>query len=412
MQPRSVPLSSIQILRAVAAGTVLLGHCFHEAGYIAEHTGREPFTATVYLDWRFGVDIFFVISGFIMIYTTADRFGAPGAGKVFLTRRFLRIAPLYWLMTLGIVAVAVIAPSFLNVPIEGWRTTITSLLFIPDFRGNGEIRPILAAGWTLNYEMFFYAVFACCLLLPLRRGVLALIGFFIAFTVLGSVVTLPTTALAVWSDPIILEFAFGVLIGLACRAHWRLSALTAISLAIFAFGLELALDYWSIIPMLPRFIWGGIPAAMLVAAAAWGPLLPETRLIAVLVALGDASYSLYLTHPFAIRPMRNIWLALDGGKLPLPLYMLACFAVATVASLIVYHLVEKKMTDWLQGSRRRRLQQQSKQAGKADLATSPSGDTLASRLTTDLRSLGGEDLPHSVGDIEYAADDVHGGVTA
>ena len=379
MKPRSIPLNSIQILRALAAGIVLLGHCFHEAEYIAERTGRPvPFTS--YLDWGFGVDIFFVISGFIMIYATADQFGAPGASLTFLSRRIVRVAPLYWLTTLGILAVALVAPAFLNVPIEGWRSTLSSLLFIPDVRGNGEVRPILAVGWTLNYEMFFYAVFACCLLLPLRRGVIALTAFLVAFSLLGAIAALPTIPLTYWSNSIILEFLFGVLIGLACRSHWSLSAQNAIALTVIAFALAFALGpYWGALKMLPRFIWAGIPAAILVIAASLGPRLPNTRIVAALVVLGDASYSLYLTHPFTIRPLRNIWVAIDGGDLPLTLYVIACFAVATAGSVVVYQIIEKPMTRWLQGKTRRKPQPPDKAKMLTNLAGTPalSGDRLS-----------------------------------
>jgi peptidoglycan/LPS O-acetylase OafA/YrhL len=339
-----VPLKSIQILRALAATLVVIGHAFHDSGYIAEHSARAAIDWP-YFDWGFGVDIFFVISGFIMIYTTADRFGRAGAASTFLTRRFVRIAPLYWLMTAGLIAVAVVAPRLLNVPIENWRSIVTSCLFIPDIRGNGEVRPILAAGWTLNYEMFFYAVFACCLTLPLRRGVLCLGGFFTALCVLGALVALPGIALPFWSNSIVLEFVLGILIGLACRSRWTLPAGAALALTAFAIVLAIAFGpLWGWSQILPRFISGGAPAALLVAAAALGPSLAPSRIVGLLVAAGDASYSLYLTHPFVLRPLRNIWTALDGGSLPLGLYVLICVFAASAGAIAVHQLIEKPLT--------------------------------------------------------------------
>lgn len=345
---RSVPLRSIQILRALAATLVVVGHSYHDAGYIALQTARPPIDLS-YFDTGFGVDIFFVISGFIMIYTTADSFGRPGAALVFLKRRFVRIAPLYWLMTTGIILVAVVAPNFLNVPIENWHSIVTSYLFIPDIRGNGEIRPILASGWTLNYEMFFYAAFACCLMLPLRRGVLWLGGFFVFISVVGSVVALPGTVLTFWTDSIVLEFMLGILIGLACLSSWRLSASAALTLTAIAVVLAIAFGpIWGWDQILPRFLCAGMPAALLVAAAAWGPSLSPTRFVTLLVAMGDASYCLYLTHPFVLRPLRNIWIALDGGSLPLGLYVVTCVFVAAIGAIAIYRLVEKPLTSGLQ----------------------------------------------------------------
>jgi len=356
---RTQELRSIQILRALAAALVVVGHAFHDSIYIADKTGRAAI-AFPYFDWGFGVDIFFVISGFIMIYTTAGAFGQTGAAATFIERRFVRIAPLYWLMTALIILVAIVAPSFLNVPIENWRSVITSYLFIPDMRGNGEVRPILAVGWTLNYEMFFYAIFACCLMLPLRRGVLALGGFFAALVVLGAVVALPGIALPFWANSIILEFVLGVAIGLACRSHWTLSAKTALALSALAILLAIAGGpIWGANAILPRFICAGIPAALLVSAAALGPDLAPTRLVTALVAVGDASYSLYLTHPFVLRPLRNIWVALHGSALPLALYVVACVIVAVTGALVIYRLIEKPMTGALQ----RRIRRQSKPRG-------------------------------------------------
>jgi len=80
---RSVPLQSIQILRALAAILVVIGHAFHDSAYIAQHTS-QPLIEMPYFEWGFGVDIFFVISGFIMIYTTVDLFGQPGAASLSL----------------------------------------------------------------------------------------------------------------------------------------------------------------------------------------------------------------------------------------------------------------------------------------------------------------------------------------
>lgn len=347
LMSRPAELQSIQILRALAATLVVVGHSFHDSSYIAERTGRLTIDLP-YFDWGFGVDIFFAISGFIMIYTSAHAFGCSGAGSTFLQRRFVRIAPLYWLMTTALILVFVFAPNFLNVQIENWRSVIMSFLFIPDIRGDGEVRPILAAGWTLNYEMFFYAIFACCLALPLRRGVICLIGCFVGITALGALVPLPGIALPFWTDSIILEFVIGVLIGLACLSGTRLPPSIAVPLVVIAIIASIALGpLWGWNQTLPRFLYAGVPAGLLVAVAALGPRLPLTRLTLPLVAVGDASYSLYLTHPFVLRPFRNLWMVLDGGMLPLDLYVTVCVLVGIGGAIAVYRLVERPLTNSL-----------------------------------------------------------------
>ncbi|MET0443842.1 MAG: acyltransferase [Pseudorhodoplanes sp.] len=337
-------MHSVQILRAVAALLVLVGHAGHEAVVIADRTGQVA-PDLGFFDWGFGVDIFFVISGFIMLYSSADKFGVAGAPREFLLRRLMRIAPLYWLLTAAMLAGAAVAPSLLNVPIESLRAVIESFFFIPGLRANGEVRPLLALGWTLNYEMFFYAAFAACLLLPRRWGLLALFTGFVAFVALGWLVRMPTTALAFWADSIILEFLFGMAIALVLRTGLRFGSVAA--LGLFLFGAALAAaggPLWGVNEILPRCVAGGIPAAMIVFAAACGPRLPTTRWIAPLILLGDASYSLYLSHPFVIRPLRNIWMALPTHSLPVGWYIAFACAVAAVAAVAVYWLIERPMT--------------------------------------------------------------------
>lgn len=103
---------------------------------------------------------------------------------------------------------------------------------------------------------------------------------------------------------------------------------------------------------------------LIVAAAAFGPRLSASWIVTPLVVLGDASYSLYLTHPFAIRPMRNIWMALDGSALPFSLFVMLCLLAAIAAALVVYRWIERPITDVLRSplgsrgtSRPRRLRE-------------------------------------------------------
>ena len=103
-----------------------------------------------------GVDIFFVVSGFIMVVTTMKRDMAPGE---FLLHRIARIVPVYWVVT--ILLFAIVMYGFKPVGIMRMQPDwlAKSLLFIP-FDRDGRVEPIISVGWTLNYEMFFYLLFA------------------------------------------------------------------------------------------------------------------------------------------------------------------------------------------------------------------------------------------------------------
>ncbi len=144
---------SIQILRAVAALSVVYTHC-------ADKVVCSEFPTT----GRFGVDIFFIISGFVIAYVVSR--GEDGAGK-FLIKRVIRIEPMYVLLTMVMTLTAVIFPGVMDnneVSVSGF---IKSILFIPGPENNGL--PVLDQGWTLNYEMLFYLIMSLCVLFVKNR---------------------------------------------------------------------------------------------------------------------------------------------------------------------------------------------------------------------------------------------------
>jgi peptidoglycan/LPS O-acetylase OafA/YrhL len=338
--------ANIQALRALAAVLVVVGHSLHETEAISALVGRTaPDLSFVY--WGFGVDIFFVISGFIMVYTSADLFGQPGAWRVFLTRRLTRIVPLYWLLTTVLLVGGAIAPRLLNVPIGDWQHVLASYAFIPSMRAPGEIRPVMALGWTLNMEMFFYVLFAGALALPYRYGLMALSLVIGGFAAIGLVFKPEQVQLAFWTQSIILEFLMGCLLAAAYLKGARLTPAAALALAalgilgMFKFtGVDAETD-------MPDALRWGIPALLIVAAAA----LAEgstSRAMLWLAALGNASYSLYLIHPFVLRPMRNIWSQLIGGALPLTAYVVVVTLLATLVAFAIYRWLERPLLRWAQ----------------------------------------------------------------
>lgn len=338
--------ANIQALRALAAVLVVVGHAFHETETISAAVGRAaPDMSLIY--WGFGVDIFFVISGFIMVYTSADLFGRPGAWRVFLTRRVTRIVPLYWLLTTVLIVGGAIAPRLLNVPIGDWQHVLASYAFIPSMRAPGEIRPVMALGWTLNMEMFFYVLFAGALAFPFRRGLALLALVICGFAAVGMVFRPQQVQLAFWTQSIILEFLMGCLLAAAYLKGARLTSAVAMAVAglgvlgMFKFG---GVDGQGDMPDALRW---GIPALLIVAAAALAES-STSRLMLCLAMLGNASYSLYLIHPFVLRPMRNIWTQAIGGALPLTTYVVVVTVLATLVSIAIYRWLERPLLRWAQ----------------------------------------------------------------
>jgi peptidoglycan/LPS O-acetylase OafA/YrhL len=277
-------LGGLQLLRAFAAIMVLIGHAIAEA----EHY----FTLSLQLDfipWTRGVDIFFIISGFIITLSATRYVGRPIA---FLKRRFMRIAPLYYLFTTLMVITVLMFPGGPKDTTFDLGQIITSYAFLPYPRLDGRVAPILSLGWTLNYEVFFYIL--CAVTLLLRGTMLTLCCAILSIVLLPYIFTFQTAPWLFWTNTIMVEFIFGILLAKAYQRDWcRPNRFVAISL--FVFGLVLLIGLAS--TDLPRFIVAGIPSTLIVSAATLfcPPLSIRWQIF------GDASYALYLSHRFTLR---------------------------------------------------------------------------------------------------------------
>ncbi len=334
-------IQSIQTLRAIAALAVVALHIPQDIkmrGY-----GEAPTFAL----GAFGVDLFFIISGFIMVYASRHLFAKEGASLEFILRRAARIIPTYWLVTSFLVFIArrqiPVSPDY------SWQHILASYLFIPYPRpSDGFILPLLPLGWTLNYEMFFYAVFSVALMLPRVAAISAVSVIFVLMTITGGLLPL-AQPLRFWSDSIILEFVYGMLLAEAYIRGVRLP--TAAAVLIIAAGAVGAMLYDPTVPSSAalRGIGWGLPAAAVFA----GVVLSVPWKIgssAILHTLGGASYSLYLTHVVVFIYMGSYFrrLGLPAYSLP-PLLTAALWLVASVlVGLVVYVAFERPVTRALQ----------------------------------------------------------------
>lgn len=333
-------LVSVQWLRAIAAVLVVIFHTLYYANTLTEQFGQPPITTPGFAAWWFGFHIFFVVSGFIMIHTTRD-FGTPGAPRRFLLRRIVRVVPLYWLLTIPLAIGALLAPQAFGIATNKYQYVLSSFFFLRVARAGDDLRPLLGQGWTLDYEMFFYLAFAVALLLPRRWGIAALTVVFGGLALFGRHVGTDTPILFTFTDDMILEFLFGVYIGLAYEYGWRLSGWMA-AVAVLTGFVWVAPD-----PSGPTFLINGLPATLVVGGFVLGPRLKASAGTRWLEHIGDASYSLYLTHTFILLPYRKAWAAIVGEHLPVALYLLSSVAIAILLALVVYRHVERPMTLFL-----------------------------------------------------------------
>ena len=339
----------IQVLRALAALSVAALHAQHDAAALSERFGGS-FRALETIPWAAGVDVFFVISGFVMVHASAALFAEPGAPAAFLSRRIARIVPIYWAATTLYLLIAIVAPAVLNSELLSAWPIIASYLFIPFARPDGVAQPVYSLGWTLNYEMAFYALFAVFIVLPKPKAVLGLIGMLLLLSVLGTVTDL-AQPFRFWTDSIILEFAFGLALGLARAQGLRIPA--GLRLLLAALALVILVQDLTGTGALPRWLGWGIPAALLVAAASLGDAdRPHGAVERFGIVLGDASYALYLVHPFVMRATLQLVAQLGlGGTIRGWLYVALVLAVTTGLSVVIHRKFERPATAWL----RRRL---------------------------------------------------------
>lgn len=348
----------VQALRALAALLVVVHHAQPEAAAIAVR-GGTVFQPTDLLPWTAGVDIFFVISGFIIVYASAPLYGRRGGRRRFLAHRIARLVPLYWLVTGAYLLIALASPSVLSGGAGLDRLdaayVAASFLFWPAARADGAAMPLYGLGWTLNCEMFFYLLFAIGLGWGRRAALTWLVASLSLLTIVKLTFPDLPLPLAFWANPIILEFALGAALGLARAEGVRLGAGVRVALALIGIAA---------LAMVPapndifRPLAFGLPAALLVAAAALGreALGQEARgdmaqpasAIRWTASLGDASYAIYLVHPFALRATREA--IMRSGLAPaidpwLALCVMVAFAVA--ASVIVHRFLERPLTRYV-----------------------------------------------------------------
>lgn len=333
--------TSVQILRLAAAMLVVVMHTTQAMSIHMTGQGNGHYWA----NGAAGVDLFFVISGFVMAMSTrANHATGPArlqAAWMFMKRRLLRIAPLYWFYTLLKVALLLALPGLAARSLLEPGHLMASLLFIPSVSPWGLIEPTLPVGWTLNFEMLFYAIFALAIVLRAPRIRFCLLVFLTIF-IAGHTVA-PFVPLAFYAQPIVFEFILGICIA-HMLPHYRAIPPAAGLLAICAgFVLMFGMNWDA---SANRFFTWGLAAGLVVLGAIWlEPWVKRARIAAPLSFLGDASYSIYLSHTFVV-PATVLTLRQLGIQIPLIVVVTVCLVVL-VSGCISYLWLELPMTAFL-----------------------------------------------------------------
>lgn len=328
---------SIQFLRGIAALMVVMTHVAHKGGQYG--TGS--------LSWfkigGDGVDLFFIISGFIMCYTTHDK---RMTFFSFMKNRVQRIIPLYWTLSFVALLVFIFSPHLVNS--SGGRTgVLESFFLIP----NG-VKFLIQNGWTLSYEFYYYFIFSIFIFLTSVKSYRYLgITLTIMMLAVVGVVFKQTSAyfMFLFSD-LLLEFSFGIL---AFVLFQKLKPGSILSTLMILFGLSYLIfrnAYGTPDVVFGKPITSGIPMFLiflgLISLENWF-VNNDGRFVRLFEQLGNCSYSLYLVHPFVLSPLAMILKKMNMLNSVLFPVLLVVGSIA--AGLLTYNFLEKPLTKIIKG---------------------------------------------------------------
>jgi peptidoglycan/LPS O-acetylase OafA/YrhL len=334
--------ASLQAARALAVILALLCHC----GVILNNPKYWNVSWQHYVyAGHSGVEIFFVLSGIVILYAHLGDIGNPAQVGSYLWKRFRRIYPVYW------VALALTAPVFVLVPsfgrgFERQPMVILQSILLVHLTSTDRV---LAVSWTLFHEIMFYAVFAMIILN--RRAGTALLSVWVAASVYSLVFPLAHSVLAEYLSPLHLLFAFGICVTLLVRRYsipgWPLAMVGAAGfVACFVYENHTITETDRL-----NVLYGACAAVLL-----WGAMLMEEQghlqIPAPLKLVGDASYSIYLVHFPALSAIAKILYPL-WRRFPTPLivpFLIMAF-LGTALGLLAHLYVEKPLLRWMSGSK-------------------------------------------------------------
>jgi peptidoglycan/LPS O-acetylase OafA/YrhL len=324
-------VAAVQAARGIAALLVVVHHAA-EKGWILSAGALISFPAGA-----IGVDVFFMISGFIIYHVTIDK---GDRRRAFITKRAVRIFPMYWALSLVALAVFLVSPGLVNSNAVRSTDPVGSFLLYPTGRPF-----LLNNGWTLTYELLFYALW--CLIAmprPSSRTVAWCGVFLISASLLSGISLLPYE---VFNFSLLLEFAVGMALAAMFKAG-HLRTMPVLGSILLLCGLVSAVLFSSGIHSAYRGFIMAPPALLIFMGALlvgrfWTRLPSMSR-------IGDSSYSLYLFHPFMLAwmPFAVRHFGLVGAWQVGSVVAVFCI-LSTLASYVVYKVVELPL---INGARR------------------------------------------------------------
>ena len=349
-------LQTVQALRGLAALIVVLSHI---RAIDAKYTLTIPAYPGYWYNGASGVDLFFVISGFIMVWVAGQAPRGKATSGAFLFARAGRIYPLWWFFA-SLIAVYY---TFVNgIPFDVGRTMagtvvrqdpwlhlLNSYLLLPQPNW-----PILGVGWTLVHEMYFYIVFAGILLLP-RRWMVAVLMAWLVMVIAGSNLGLSGNFARNYVEllfyPMTAEFILGAFAAILIQRGYRVFSRSFLIIGLLVFGLDFVIyDFnagWQPLGW-GRVLAFGLPATLLLYGLVSLEVAGRQFVPRFLVSLGDWSYALYLVHTLIIAALARIWFpyVTGAGRAGEIAFLVLCLITTIAAAAFSYRFLERPMIRW------------------------------------------------------------------
>jgi len=357
--PSTLKVDSIQFLRAVAVVLVVYVHILDSS--VFANPQQKNF---YYLEnWgAIGLDLFFVISGFIMTII-APNYTENKNWKDFLVKRALRIIPLYWLLSVFSVVMSVAKGATFT-----GEKILKTLLFIPFFDGEAFVFPIIPVGWSLSLEIYFYALIAALLVFSNKEHIYKnLITLLMVLVVAGYLFKPTHQLLKFLTSPLLLEFALGIVAGIIFKRANLIENINSkrylktgiIASTIMGLGLMILSIFTGFsnvadaavvsdnpsIAAFRTFVWG-LPCAIFLTGFVLLENLYQIKTPRIFIMLGDASYSCYLLHTTVLIPICMKIFKLSGignGDM----YIFISLLVVSLGSIVFYQYGERNLNTFI-----------------------------------------------------------------
>lgn len=340
---KSSNFKSIQFLRFFAAFLVLVTH---STFYV--HERYDP-NITVFSEGAIGVDIFFIISGFVILLSSISRDGGFESWGGFTIKRLNRIVPMYWIATtIKVLTLIFIPAAVLHATLDPSRI-ILSYFFLPSITPDGRWEPILGVGWTLVFEMFFYVLFALALFLR-KNPVIFSSLIIIVFSVISLFRQPDWPIQTFYFDRILLYFVLGML------SYIAIVKLTSVGMRNIAIILVVA----SLFFIAKKIIYGeqiierlSLATYIFVLTFFFIIINCERYFTGVFSRIstlfGDASYSTYLFHPLIAPIVPSLFNKISGAGVHFNSNFVVLFTIvsAFIITLMIHILIERPLTKYL-----------------------------------------------------------------